>query len=153
MQKIITRVLVATIPFWSTVAFALNQDSQSASESNPGGLDTFSVAGTPLFGYEAVQLTESVLKAFGERLDSAGFAHLFRPGDSFNDVRRNNSCKAFPGDASWPSKDAWNALNGTLGGALIQTVPLAAPCYKSWGVYDAKACASIIEKYPNPYYQ
>lgn len=40
----------------------------------------------------------------------------------------NTSCKAIPGDHTWPSQQVWNQLNDTIGGRLIQTVPQAAVC-------------------------
>ncbi|KAF1993794.1 FAD/FMN-containing isoamyl alcohol oxidase-like protein MreA [Amniculicola lignicola CBS 123094] len=60
-------------------------------------------------------------------------------------------CKVFPGDADWPSDDTWGRLNGLLGGALIPTVPLAAPCYQNWGVYDKEKCAVIAGNRTDPF--
>ncbi|OAL00635.1 FAD/FMN-containing isoamyl alcohol oxidase-like protein MreA [Phaeosphaeriaceae sp. SRC1lsM3a] len=51
-------------------------------------------------------------------------------------------CKTFPGDVSWPSSERWDALNTSLGGALIKGVPPAAACYA--GEYnDATKCAAV----------
>jgi hypothetical protein len=79
----------------------------------------------------AIANTDPVLFNFG---NNAGFSQ----------------CKAFPGDASWPSPATWDSLNQTLGGALIQTVPLAAPCYRNWPQYDAAACQYIREHWGDP---
>ncbi|KAI1135146.1 FAD-binding domain-containing protein [Hypoxylon sp. FL0543] len=40
-------------------------------------------------------------------------------------------CRSISGDASWPSQADWDNLNDTVGGRLIATVPIAAPCHKS----------------------
>ncbi|KAL4792159.1 hypothetical protein BDV19DRAFT_368985 [Aspergillus venezuelensis] len=56
----------------------------------------------------------------------------------------SSSCKAFPGDAAWPSSGAWNALNRTVGGRLIATVPLPSVCHQSpFGTFNEDACAAI----------
>src|SRR5690606_32588724 len=63
-------------------------------------------------------------------------------------------CRSFPGDESWPSSDVWDTFDEVLGkGALIPTVPLAAPCYESWEVYDEETCSSIQENFSDPYFQ
>ncbi|KAJ2891700.1 FAD-binding domain-containing protein [Zalerion maritima] len=41
----------------------------------------------------------------------------------------SRDCKTFPGDAHWPEDWEWNVLNDTVGGNLIKTVPLGAPCH------------------------
>lgn len=58
-------------------------------------------------------------------------------------------CKTFPGDASWPDDVVWNVFDLLAGGALIETVPLASPCYDSWGNYDAETCAYITDQWSN----
>ena len=45
-------------------------------------------------------------------------------------------CRFIPTDPEWPSTEQWGALNTTVSGRLIATVPLGAPCYKS--TYDVK---------------
>ncbi|KAI0881334.1 FAD-binding domain-containing protein [Annulohypoxylon maeteangense] len=42
-------------------------------------------------------------------------------------------CRVIPGDQSWPNLTDWNALNQTVHGKLIATVPIAAPCHHSLG--------------------
>ncbi|KAI0179866.1 FAD-binding domain-containing protein [Hypoxylon sp. FL1284] len=54
-------------------------------------------------------------------------------------------CKYLPGDANWPSKDEWAALNSTVGGRLIATVPLGSPCHDP--NYDEELCASLQEQW------
>ncbi|CAI9635176.1 isoamyl alcohol oxidase [Alternaria burnsii] len=53
----------------------------------------------------------------------------------------SNRCKAFPGDKSWPSQSDWNSLNKTVGGRLVATVPLGAPCHGS--TFDNATCESL----------
>ncbi|KJZ72766.1 hypothetical protein HIM_07841 [Hirsutella minnesotensis 3608] len=40
-----------------------------------------------------------------------------------------SECHLMPGDSDWPDKSAWNRLNQTTGGRLIEGVPLGRPCY------------------------
>ena len=62
-------------------------------------------------------------------------------------------CKTFPGDADYPSTITWNVLDILTGGALIKTVPLAAPCYKEWPEYNAADCGRITESWSDPHLQ
>ncbi|KXH56739.1 FAD binding domain-containing protein [Colletotrichum salicis] len=55
--------------------------------------------------------------------------------------RAAGDCKCFPGDSCWPATAQWDALNTTVGGNLIATVPLGAPCHDP--VYDAATCATL----------
>ena len=58
------------------------------------------------------------------------------------------SCRCFPGDACWPKPDAWDAFNRTLGGKLIATVPIAAPCHnEAFPAYDAARCDALRNVY------
>ncbi|RDA92316.1 hypothetical protein CP533_3265 [Ophiocordyceps camponoti-saundersi (nom. inval.)] len=98
-----------------------------------------SINRVPLFDYETKHLEHTCLE-YGRLLafDTEGPTPLPR------------ECKPGPGDAGWPSRVTWAALNRTLDGALIRTVPLAAPCYKSWGVYDAEKCHSVTVNWTKP---
>ncbi|KAK7998793.1 FAD/FMN-containing isoamyl alcohol oxidase-like protein MreA [Apiospora marii] len=94
-----------------------------------------SVAGAPWFEYEKHQLVQdSIALDSGPRLQAG-------------------ECRTFPGDSSWPSESDWSDLNDLLNGALIQTVPVAAPCYKDWGVYNKEQCDVIRVNFSNPYFQ
>ncbi|KAI1270201.1 FAD-binding domain-containing protein [Xylariaceae sp. FL1019] len=58
----------------------------------------------------------------------------------------SNECRSIPGDESWPTLSEWNALNKTVNGQLIATVPIAAPCHESFNnvsTYDAEQCAAL----------
>jgi hypothetical protein len=57
----------------------------------------------------------------------------------------NSQCRSVPGDAEWPDASAWSALNNTIGGRLLATVPLAAPCHAP--NYDAQRCAFLQEQW------
>ncbi|KAH6684560.1 putative isoamyl alcohol oxidase [Halenospora varia] len=57
-------------------------------------------------------------------------------------------CHCFPGDSCWPSTAKWKALNTTVGGRLIATVPIGTPCHDP--TYDAAACAALQEAWELP---
>ncbi|KAI1760167.1 FAD-binding domain-containing protein [Hypoxylon sp. FL1150] len=59
--------------------------------------------------------------------------------------QQSPECKYLPGDANWPSQDEWAALNNTVGGRLIATVPLGSPCHDP--AYDNELCASLQEQW------
>ncbi|KAL5351405.1 hypothetical protein ACLOAV_003264 [Pseudogymnoascus australis] len=100
------------------------------------------VSGVPLFTYETNSLTDRNLPH--------QHADLF----SFNTkgpALSSGECKPGPGDSTWPSLEEWDALDEALGRALIRTVPLAAPCYQNWGVYDTNQCEAILTNWTSPY--
>jgi hypothetical protein len=54
-----------------------------------------------------------------------------------------------PSDAGWPSKEAWEQLNGAIGGNLLPVdFPLAA-CTSGGASAD---CKKVLENLKNPYY-
>lgn len=63
------------------------------------------------------------------------------------------SCRVFPGDAAWPSPEAWAALGLAVGsGGLIKTVPIGASCYKNGpGTYDAARCQELVERWSDSF--
>ncbi|KAK4032835.1 6-hydroxy-D-nicotine oxidase [Parachaetomium inaequale] len=79
----------------------------------------------PLFEYETRSLTEKGLETLLDEAGASDKAHLF----AFDD----------------------GAEASSLGGALINTVPIAAPCYRNLGVYDAEKCAAVRTSFRNPY--
>ncbi|KAF2028117.1 FAD/FMN-containing isoamyl alcohol oxidase-like protein MreA [Setomelanomma holmii] len=111
-----------------------------------------SSAGAELFHAEVIQLTDDILEVadsqtnttdvlalFGcERTDAATAARL---------ARRSGACKTFPGDWNYPIPAVWSIFDLLLGGALIKTIPVAAPCYKNFGVYDAAKCADVSARF------
>ncbi|KAK8123919.1 FAD binding domain-containing protein, partial [Apiospora kogelbergensis] len=76
----------------------------------------------------------SCAAAFGSA--TTALASLFPPRDGIAE-----SCKCFPGDTCWPSAAEWSGLNATVGGRLVATVPLGAPCHDP--AYDEATCKSL----------
>ncbi|KAI1326774.1 FAD binding domain protein [Xylariaceae sp. FL0255] len=55
-------------------------------------------------------------------------------------------CKTIPGDKNWPNTKTWTALNSTVNGRLIATVPLASVCHTAGpfsSYYNASACDTL----------
>jgi hypothetical protein len=59
-------------------------------------------------------------------------------------------CKYIPGDAGWPSPQAWARLNDTIDGRLLATLPLARVCHQSgdtgsgpFSAYNSTACNDV----------
>ncbi|KAI1170396.1 FAD binding domain protein [Nemania sp. FL0916] len=67
-------------------------------------------------------------------------------------VSSDNQCRCFPGDECWPSRADWAALNQSVYGALVATVPIGSPCHDTFpGVsYDAEKCGEIQANWPRP---
>lgn len=65
------------------------------------------------------------------------------------ETRQSESlCRCIPGDSCWPSVEKWDALNETIGGRLIATVPLATVCHDP--NYDQAQCSSMQEQWNLP---
>lgn len=61
-----------------------------------------------------------------------------------NQTASSATCRCYPGDDCWPSASTWEAFNKTIGGRLIATVPLAAPCHDSvFGSYSPAECSAL----------
>ncbi|KAI8950474.1 FAD/FMN-containing isoamyl alcohol oxidase MreA [Xylaria longipes] len=68
-----------------------------------------------------------------------------------NQTASSIKCRCSPGDKCWPSASVWDAFNATIGGRLIATTPLAAPCHNSaFGLYDAIECANLQAAWLTP---
>ncbi|KAH8678480.1 isoamyl alcohol oxidase [Xylariales sp. PMI_506] len=50
-------------------------------------------------------------------------------------------CHCLPGDACWPTTSQWTALNNTVEGRLVATVPIGTPCHGS--SYNEDACTTL----------
>lgn len=86
------------------------------------------------FPYEGVQLQESDIGDFS----AIGF------GDATAGLGANPpSCKAFPGEPSWPSQSEWARLNASLGGALLKPLPPGAVCFLGPN-YDSGKCDYLL---------
>ena len=53
------------------------------------------------------------------------------------------ACKATPGDAGWPSPEAWAQLNETTGGHLLRPTPPGAVCHPTQPVFAEDQCSKI----------
>lgn len=51
------------------------------------------------------------------------------------------NCKCFPGEDCWPTKEQFDALNATVQGRLIATVPIATECHDP--LLDDAACKKL----------
>jgi hypothetical protein len=59
----------------------------------------------------------------------------------FANGQSSSRCKTFPGDKEWPTKREWDAFNRTVGGHLVATVPLGAPCQGP--AFDNATCENL----------
>ncbi|KAF7910257.1 hypothetical protein EAE99_011304 [Botrytis elliptica] len=53
------------------------------------------------------------------------------------------TCKITPADASWPSSADWAALNTSISGTLIKTLPPASSCYTGNPFNSTQNCSSV----------
>ena len=60
--------------------------------------------------------------------------------------------RQIPSDSCWPSASTWAALNATVGGKLIVTTPVAAPCYQG-PQYNAATCANVVANWADAAFQ
>ncbi|RDW67504.1 hypothetical protein BP6252_08900 [Coleophoma cylindrospora] len=126
------------------VLVALRQTEAAATITAAAASTVTPKTGQDLFPYETVQLTESNLNPLNASLIS-----LF----GFDDVaganitaRNQPKCKTFPGDPLWPQEWVWSIFNVLLGGSLLKTVPIAAPCY-SGPHYDLDRCTIVVNNW------
>ncbi|KAF2841056.1 FAD-binding domain-containing protein [Patellaria atrata CBS 101060] len=88
------------------------------------------------FTLSSVLLLPFLVSSLSEK-DSSPQVVLDQPDDP-------TPCRVFPGDNLWPKRSEWQEFNRTLGGKLIATVPLAAPCHDSeFGPYDEEKCSAL----------
>lgn len=108
------------------------------------------------FSYEEIYLTDKTLqnlietKGFGDDAYRFGFDN---GTDLIPDRLKSGTCKIFPGDAEWPPQATWESFDNLLGGSLIKTIPVAAPCYQNLGVYDAEKCTAVRNNFTNQHFQ
>lgn len=58
----------------------------------------------------------------------------------------NSTCRCFPGESCWPSREKWDRFNQTIGGKLIATVPIGSVCHDHGAFatsYDEQQCARL----------
>ncbi|KAF2871699.1 FAD binding domain protein [Massariosphaeria phaeospora] len=56
-------------------------------------------------------------------------------------------CKCVPGADCWPSAADFSALNVTLSGHLIQSLPPASVCYTNQPTYNSTTCDYVLENW------
>jgi hypothetical protein len=61
-------------------------------------------------------------------------------------------CKSTPLDSDWPQASEWMALNRTLGGALLQTRPVASACYASNPFNSTLSCSEVENQWNSTYF-
>ncbi|KAL4924134.1 putative isoamyl alcohol oxidase [Aspergillus undulatus] len=52
-------------------------------------------------------------------------------------------CKSTPQDATWPSLQEWSALNKSIDGTLLKTIPAASSCYPGNPFASTKNCTDV----------
>ncbi|KAH8896878.1 FAD-binding domain-containing protein [Thozetella sp. PMI_491] len=57
-------------------------------------------------------------------------------------------CRNIPGDTNWPRKNDWDALNSTISGRLIATVPAASVCHGPGS--NEHDCAALKQEWDFP---
>jgi hypothetical protein len=145
MARIFYVIPVASLFFRSVLPQATPTAVQPAAET----ISALPANGFPLSSAESVQLTESVLSGLESDPITSEIAKLldFEEADSAV-VWEPGSCKTYPGDEQWPEQKTWDLFNALLGNALIQTVPIAAPCYDSqWGQKNLSQCNAIVNAF------
>lgn len=108
------------------------------------------------FEFETAQLTPQVIANLASEgaVDVSPFDFAV-PGESSTQkgIPRPR-CKAYPGTPEWPSDLVWKQFDTLLGGRLVKTVPLAAPCFNSWPqVKDEARCAVVKSRWGTPRFQ
>lgn len=76
------------------------------------------------------------------------WATLLQHIDALKDAKAESDCLCLPGDACWPSQNTWAALNSTVNGKLVATVPIGSPCHDP--TYDAAKCDQLKSSWLNP---
>lgn len=97
------------------------------------------------FPYENVVLTDSVTQGFPE-LDFDDVVYTDPESVSRRASAANLICKILPSDKSWPVSTVWSLVNLLTGQGIIQTIPLAAPCYNG-PLYNKAKCADITARW------
>lgn len=71
----------------------------------------------------------------------AGLAYLFTTAFA----AATSKCRCYPSQSCWPTPAQWAALNGSVSGRLVATVPLGSPCHDP--TYNATVCKSLQENW------
>lgn len=115
-----------------------------ASDSTDAGIDYFE--------FETAQLTPEVIANLATKgVANVSLFDFAAPGKP--SVPRP-PCKAYPGTPEWPPEPLWSDFDSLVGGRLVKTVPLAAPCFSSWPeVKDDSRCAVVKSQWGIPRFQ
>ncbi|ORY59448.1 uncharacterized protein BCR38DRAFT_351380 [Pseudomassariella vexata] len=147
-------LLASCIPvgFWASAQTIVVNDTKIAANLSTVAPAAEVISGNSgLLDEETSQLTDAVLANLTDL--SLTNISLFAFADSITSKKDrrapSESCKTYPGDASWPNNMTWGMLDLLTGGALIKTVPIASPCYNNWGNYDAARCKYVTDKFSN----
>ncbi|PKS11695.1 hypothetical protein jhhlp_001683 [Lomentospora prolificans] len=145
----LSKALLLALPLANYVAaqtIVLNGDEIPADASN------IAPAAEPVADVEeatALQLTDDILANL-TNLELSNITLFAFADDEDATTKRSKckrtfgKCKTFPGDFLWPSKLVWKVFDLLTGGALIETVPIGAVCYKDNAHYDAAACQELL---------
>ncbi|KAI1099486.1 FAD-binding domain-containing protein [Jackrogersella minutella] len=152
---------LAVVAALSLISLALGQtigNGTEATEENVApAVETVETdgasSGVDYFPYESSQLTTDVISNLTNYNLSNVELFDFSDTEVAAAKRSGRICKIYPGDKSWPVSQIWNLLNILLGGALVEGVPAAAPCYSDWPQYNETACESITSQWQTPSYQ
>lgn len=103
--------------------------------------------------YLRLSFTVSNMRTIGSsmrRLTCAVLTFSSAQGVTAN-VGASAGCKTIPGDPQWPSESSWTALNRTVDGRLLVSVPLASVCHTiGIGSYDETACHNSKAEWDYP---
>ncbi|KAI4866571.1 FAD-binding domain-containing protein [Hypoxylon rubiginosum] len=110
-------------------------------------------SGIDYFPFESSQLTGDIITNLTNYNLSNVEVFDFSDADNALERRTTRVCKTYPGEKGWPARPIWFLLNILLGGALIEGVPTAAPCYSNWPQYDEAKCAAVTSEWGTPSYQ
>ncbi len=110
-------------------------------------------AEAPYFAWENVQLTAAILANLTNlKLTDVNLFGFPPTGPVPAAASASGQCKVFPGDPTYPPPLVWQIFNLLTGGAVIQTVPLAAPCYPG-PEYNPTQCAYVTANWFDPHLQ
>lgn len=151
----LSRVIACLVSI--SVPVVLAQSSLANIKPAAAAVEHSSPAGVPLQPPEIQQVTEDVIRYILSDPETAKYAKHFvfdNITTERKDPVRHVPCKSFPGYDSWPELVIWDVFNRLLDGALVPTVPIAAPCYDTkWGGKSEAKCTNVINNFTNPLFQ
>ncbi|KAJ2902229.1 putative fad binding domain protein [Zalerion maritima] len=152
-------LLAATAPVVFGQNITVDNTTVEATSDNVAtaaeGVSTTSNSTASYFSSESAQLTDSVIANLTglnlTGIDLFGFDTTENSAAAKRGV--GSICKHMPGDLLYPNWIIWKVFDLLLGGALMQPVPLAAPCYNDHPEEtDAWLCSYITANWENNSY-